>query len=430
MFSFLQRELPAAGRVLYRGAIPPPLPQLSGLQAPVTCTPAAAAAHQLWAVEVTHPDWGAATIACLRQPQPIPAEVVEYTVSLTGEEKARARLGESTVTVKVRATKGQVLKDRKRLLRWLRALMQSDGVVAVDEVSTLFWSETMLDDELAHNADLDIESLYAMHAVLAGQDSERVGWLHTHGLEELGAFDLDVLQPSPNFVDNCSDPLRALAFAALEGMIAPDVDRFTLAYPNIDIRLVPVDRFQADAAPEHQALRDTDAVHSGRRSVICEPVGGLFGRWRGRPVPSRTLSRMDGEGLVVPFSTAATTLMAERARQTLDVFRNLKEEFASLGLPAVVKLGYDVEGGSPTDREHLWFAVHQLLGDKVDATLANAPHHVPSLTEGQRGEFSLDRLTDWVVLSPEGSMTPRNVSAARRLRANREMWQARLKTGA
>jgi hypothetical protein len=67
-----------------------------------------------------------------------------------------------------------------------------------------------------------------------------------------------------------------------------------------------------------------------------------------------------------------------------------------------------------------------MLGDTVDATLTNAPHRVPSLTAGQRGEFGLDRLTDWTILSPEGPMTPRNVSAARRLRANRAMWQARI----
>ena len=70
-----------------------------------------------------------------------------------------------------------------------------------------------------------------------------------------------------------------------------------------------------------------------------------------------------------------------------------------------------------------------MLADKVDATLANAPHRVPSLTAGQRGEFGLERLTDWMILSPEGPMTPRNVTASRRLRAKRSLWQARLDGG-
>lgn len=106
--------------------------------------------------------------------------------------------------------------------------------------------------------------------------------------------------------------------------------------------------------------------------------------------------------------------MAERATQTLGVFRALCDEFARLDLPALVKLGYPTEHDEST--EHLWFQVHSIHGDTVEATLVNAPHHVPTLTAGQRGEFALERLTDWVILSPAGAMTPRNVSAARRLR--------------
>ena len=70
--------------------------------------------------------------------------------------------------------------------------------------------------------------------------------------------------------------------------------------------------------------------------------------------------------------------------------------------------------------------MHDVRGDRADATLTNAPHRVSSLAAGQRGEFGLERLTDWVILSPEGQMTPRNVSAARRLRTTRGMWQARI----
>lgn len=417
MFAFLQRALPAGGSVLFPGSIPPPLEQLSALRAPVTCTRASPSAEQLWAVEAVHPSWGTADILCLRQPLPIPPELVDHTLSLSDAEKARARAGESLVLVRVRALQKHVLRDRKRLLHWLRALMRDGGMIAADAASNMLWSEAMLDDELAHDADLDIESLYAIHAVQDDRDPARVSWLHTHGLEDLGAFDFDVLEPSPVFVANCGDPVRALAFAALEGSIDPSTDRFRLAHPGGDVRLVPADRFQGDAAPEHRKLREPAEGHTGRRAVLCEPAGGLFARWRARPAPSRFLSSMAAEGLVVPFSASATALMAERARQTLGVFTDLKEEFAGLQLPTVVKLGYEVEGGAPGDREHLWFEVHRVLGDTVDATLANAPHRVPALRQGQRGEFELARLTDWMILSPEGAMTPRNISAARRLRA-------------
>jgi len=426
MFSFLQRDLPAVGRVFYRGPIPPPIDQLTVFGESVTWTRIPPSPEQLWAVEATHPVWGAADIACDRRVMPFPEDLIEHVAALSEDEKARARLGNTAVAVRVHTHQKHVLRDRKRLLFWLRALMQSDGAIAVDGGSTLLWSHAMLDDELAHNADLDIESLYAIHAVEDPRDAHRATWLHTHGLEALGAFDVDVLEPSPTLVANCSDPLRALAFAAAEGTIDIDTDRFGLAHPGGDVRLVPVERFHAQASPEHQKLRDLDSAHSGRRAVLCEPVGGLLSRWRTRPVPSRFLSRPVDDRIVFPFSTAATTLMSERARQTLGVFRDLQEEFASLDLPKVVKLAYEVEGGGPDNREHLWFEVHHISNDKVEATLVNTPHRVAGLTAGQRGEHDLERLTDWAIMSPEGPMTPRNISAARRLRETRTMWQARI----
>jgi len=426
MFSFLQRDLPAVGRVLYRGGIPPSLDRLAALHDGVTARQAKTADGQLWAVEATHPRWGTADIVCDRQPTPLPDVIIDVSLGLTDAEKASAKLGQATIAVRVTSRQKHVLKDRKSLLFWLRALMELDGVIAIDGTSTLLWSGAMLDDELAHDADLDVEALFAMHAV---QDRDKPGgvrWLHTHGLEELGAFDMDVLEPSPMFVANCGDPMRAAAFAALEGAIQPDTASFPLASPGGDVRFVPVARFHAEASEAHQRLRDQDAAHSGRRAVLCDPAGGIFARWRSKPVPSRFASRVSDGPIVTPFSTTATTLMAERARQTLDVFRRLAEEFDELNLPRIVKLAYDVDNGEAGEREHLWFEVHRILDGRVDATLANEPFRIAALKAGQRAEYDLERMSDWVILSPEGQMSPRNLSAARRLRENYDTWKARL----
>ena len=428
MFSFLRRDLPGRGLVFYPGVVLPPPESVPALSPPVTWKRTDPARHQVWAVKATHPEWGSAEIAAER-PQPPRVDVfIAHTLALLDDEKERARTGESAISVTVIGQKDNVLRDRKRLLSWLRSLMQPDGVVAFDTESTLPWSQAMLDDELAHDADLDIEALYVIHAIRDESDGTRTTWLHTHGLEGLGAFDLDVLQPSREFVGACADPLRALAFAALEGAISPSTDSFMLTSPSGEIRLVPADRFQAEAAPEHRQLRDADPAHSGRRAVVCDPVGGLLSLWRKRPTPSRFLSTVVEPAGVMPFSTPATELMADRARRTLQVFDSLRREFASLKLPSVVKLGYEVDGGGPNDWEHLWFEVHGVSAGKIDATLANTPHNVPSLHAGQRGDHDVDRLTDWLILSPEGTMTPRNLSAARRLRVTREEWQARIDT--
>ena len=60
--------------------------------------------------------------------------------------------------------------------------------------------------------------------------------------------------------------------------------------------------------------------------------------------------------------------------------------------------------------------MHGFDGDRVDATLMNQPFDVPSLKQGVRGWHAVADVSDWIVASPAGPMTPRNLSAARRLR--------------
>jgi uncharacterized protein YegJ (DUF2314 family) len=424
MFSFLRREIPAMGRVLYPGAVPLPFDQLEVFKEPsVRCTTVAATPEQLWAVQANHDEWGAADIVCERRAAPLPELMIEHAHALSGAEKARARLGESTIAVRVHAKQASVLRDRKRLLFWLRALMQDDGVLAIDAESWLLWSPAMLADELSHGADLDVEALYTIHAVQDPENPERITWMHTHGLAALGAFDVDILQPTPSVVFNANDVFRALAFAALEGKITPDTARFTLAMPGGHVRLVPVDQFHAQAAAWHEYLRVLDETHGPPRAVLCDPAGGLFGRWRKRPVPSRFFSQLHSDNLAFAFSTEATALTAERARQTIAVFRALFAEFAGLELTALVKLAYEIDG-DPTSREHLWFEVHGVGEHTIDATLVNAPHRIAAMNAGQRGEYPLDRLSDWTILSPLGRMTPRDISAARLLREKRDEVEA------
>ena len=423
MFSFLQREVVSRGGVLFRGSIPQRLEQLS-LGPDITVAPAAATESQLWSARANHPKWGEAHIMCFRAPQPLPDELIDCTLSLSDAEKTLARTGEHCIGVEVSARKGRVLADGKRLLFWLRAVMGSAGAVAFNAPSMLLWSSAMLDDELAHEADLDIESLYCLHAVHR-DNSPDVFWLHTHGLEQLNAFDIDVLQPSPMAMSISGDIVRALAFAALEGAIQADASEVPLAWPGGTVSLVPVERFHAQAAERYTSLRELD-THGGRRSVVCEPATGFFSRWRRRPVPSRFLTGLNDDQVVFHFTAAATALMSERARRTVPLFAAMVLEFEELELPALVKLGYETDGGSDSDREHLWFQVHRVVGDKVDATLTNAPHRVSALTQGQRGEFDLSRLTDWSILSPAGMMTPRNISAARQLRNHLPIWKERL----
>jgi hypothetical protein len=194
--------------------------------------------------------------------------------------------------------------------------------------------------------------------------------------------------------------------------------------PGGDVRFVDVRDFLRRAGRATNDLRTgADEEHNRNRAILCDVAGGLLGRLFGRVTPSRLLSADMPEDMVVPFSTAATNLMAERARGTYLQFRQLAGEFAEFEFPVIAKLGYRVNGGTPDDREHLWFEVNELGDDRLDATLASDPFRIDRLRKGHRGWHGLDLMTDWAIVTPLGMITPRHTVPARQIRANRDRFR-------
>ncbi len=424
MFNLFKKDTPSVGSVLYRGTLPGRPEEYSFLEkSGIRVSPGKQGPEVHWHLRLEHPEWGAAELIAMRNIPPPPRTLIDLAFSLTPEEKAEAASAGHVVTIQCPAARKNVLRDRKHFLRFAKAVMADDGLAVMDHVSQVFWSRAMLDEELAHDADLDIEAVYCLHAVTKDDDSRSVPWLHSHGLAELGAFDFDILSPAPELMQNAADGLRAIAFAIVEGELQRNTPRFSLAHPGGDIRMVPVEEFNKKAPPGQRALRDADdPVHNPPgppRALVCDPIGLVGGLFGANVRMSRFLSQPLQENSVFHFSNAASDLMAERARSTLGVFQRLTQEFADLELPRLVKLGYVVDGGGPNDREHLWFEVHGIDRNTIDGTLLNQPFHVARLSAGQRGQHPLDLLSEWTIMSPAGPITPRGLRVARILRAHR-----------
>lgn len=378
-----------------------------------------------WSAKLEHDQWGEVTLLVLPDPPLPPRDVVDMDARLTRAEKEAVKACGYAVGVTTGSRSGNVLADRKDLLRFLRAVMGDEAVAAVDHQGQVFWSRHGLDDELAHDAELDIDAIFTMHLVYdedapgADDDDRPVFWLHSHGLKEIGFWDFDVLDPDPAVRNHARDLLRALAFGVVEGRLAPDGEPMPLV-DRERVRAVPARAFLAASAGDHARYRAwVDDEHLSGHAVICDAgTGGWLSRLLGRggPRPSRFLRGPMPEEVLIHQSTPATELMARRARETLGVLRGAVEELAGLDFPALVKLGFRVDGGAEGEREHLWFQVHGFPPDAVDATLVNAPFRIARLKEGDRGVHPLELLTDWVILTPEGPIDPRQTRTLRDLR--------------
>lgn len=411
MFGFLQRDQPGQAAVYFPGSAPPPADAFLRLRDLGYRLTERRADDVIWALGLEHPTYGPADLWCPRDAPPID-EAIRFANNLSDAEKAAAMGSNASVGLTVPARRRHVLRDRKTMLRIARDVLGEDGVMVLDLNAELPWSRASLADELAHDADLDIEALYCLHAVAEdGDDDAR--WLHSHGLAELGRFDLDFVAPHPEFVANCDDPIRAIATMVLDGEVSADEPRFAFGHPGGEARLMPASEFMHQADPAFAGLRDADH-HAERRSVLCEPAGRrLLGFGRGdAPEPLRLARRPPPEQFVIYFPTTTTTLMAERARATVGVLQALTAEFAEFEPVPIVKLGYPTDDGS---KEHLWFTAHGFGEGTVDATLENKPFAV-DLRPGERAERPLELLSDWMLMTPAGPITPRSMIGARRLR--------------
>ena len=422
MLDWLKRKTTFTGSVLFRGSLPPKpaefLPQFQ--KAGIQATQRQVKPPILWGVSLKHPEWGTATLFCTGSKARPSRLLIEHSRVLTNQEEEEALSAECELCLRMDSQHDSVLRDRKMALRFLRTILGDDGVAACDYLALRVWSRTALDEELSHDADLDIGQIIDIHCVKR-EEGETVDWMHTHGLAEIGFFDFDVVNPSEDLLGlNGTELFRAIAFAIVEEKVSLSTPRYGPARPGGMVRMVEASAFQERANPQFTAIRD-DPSHNRNRVVLCEPAGRLFGRWSRKVEPSRFFSGPISDEILIDFTHDSSRLMADRARHSFELFKSLADELAEFEVVSLVKLGYRTDGAKDeTDKEHLWFQVHGWQDGTVDATLINKPISVSSLAEGARGRHPVDLLSDWTIISPAGPITPRDTSNARLIRENRD----------
>lgn len=415
MFSLFKQKRPIAGSVIYRGTMSPRAEEYEFLRKKgldIERMPSDERTH--WSLTLRHPKLGEAKVAAFKNIPPYPLWEIEMTQALTPAEKQEFAAAGVGVTVFIQNPVGHVLKDRKRLLCFLRWLMADDGLFVADHTSTLIWTRESLDEELSHGADLDVSQIYCTHAV-SGETESDPTWYHTHGLGEIGAFDFDVINPNEEVFGGRADLDRAIAFASVEGMLKPG-SALVCFEPGGEVLAVDAAEFDRSASAADAAVRAMDDdSHQINRVVLCDKGRGFLPFLKKKPRPSSVLSSEIPERSIVYFSKTASDLMAERARKTVAVFEKLRREFEQYEFPAIAKIAYENQSGG---NEHLWFTVHGVEGDTIDGTLENEPFDIPGMKAGDRGKHPIERLSDWTVLSPAGPVSPRGGKAARLLRQN------------
>jgi hypothetical protein len=153
---------------------------------------------------------------------------------------------------------------------------------------------------------------------------------------------------------------------------------------------------------------DRDEFHDHPSGVLLAPKNGLSRFIPGRMKSPSIFVPILNDNPILYVSSMETERMSLLARDRIKTFSDLLGRFSEIDDWAfLVKLGYQVDHAESEDeREHLWFEVHSVTDNEVDATLLNEPYGLAAMHEGQRDSHSLDLLTDWSIFSPHGRFDP------------------------
>jgi uncharacterized protein YegJ (DUF2314 family) len=328
---------------------------------------------------------------------------------ITPEDLEAGRQSVWAVVVSAYLGPEHLLRDYHRMVRLLAALAP-EAIVVWDVDALTPRAGHWLHEVAASTTPPSPSTLFTIHDV--APDNGEPHWLHTHGLGRCGSIELDVMNVPPDGAGLIGQLINAVASLLIERGVPEPGEPF---FAGQDIELVWLPWEEAVAHVERTGAGsriDRDESHAGARGVLLSPARDSDEKYES---PAVYLPMLEQNPLLF-VSDSETERMALLASERLPRFLRLLEQYGSKpGWTFLVKLGYTMdEAESPFDREHLWFEVHGYEAGEVDATLLNEPYRISRMKEGARARHSLDRLSDWSVVSMHGRFDANTVASLER----------------
>lgn len=322
---------------------------------------------------------------------------------ITEAEKEEAAASEWSLGVSTQLGP-EPLWDYHRQLQVLTKVAP-EAVVVIDPSSTWVAPATWVRDVAAASVPPSGESMYRLHAV-SDDETGANGWIHSHGLLRCGLVELEIVDVPPNTTGAMGELLNGVASVLMDLGMPPPGETFAIG-GGLELVWLPWE-VGIKHAPRGMWSQEEDRQdgHFLPSGILFTPPKGLLWKRYGSPV--KYVRHLE-DNPVLWISTGETERMSTLARERFERFAALQAKHGADGenWSFLVKLGLPIdEAQGPEDREHLWFQVHAITDDQVDATLLNQPYGIASLHEGDHGPRSLDHMSDWAVICEHGRFDP------------------------
>ncbi|MCA9290923.1 MAG: DUF4026 domain-containing protein [Phycisphaerales bacterium] len=303
----------------------------------------------------------------------------------------------------------------------LRLLLNGfSDIPAVLDVNALRWHRRESMEAFLGDDDIEppAEILWMIHAVYRGQDPgpEDPVWIHTHGLSRCGRPELEMLQVPARAAGMAEYLMNSIGELVLEQGV-PEIGAPLAVGTELHVVLHPWEEVAATVpadVPGSLMMRSDDTgEHSGVQAVICasDPKGRESPAW---VWPENVILRLEGDEGILYMTARATERRARLARATWSQMAmafaatppELRPPSSEPAVVFVIKAGFAPDDDESVDREHLWFEVHRIDGDRAEGMLLNEPLGAVGLRHGDQRWIERDQCSDWLVMTRLGPCEP------------------------
>lgn len=323
----------------------------------------------------------------------------------TEEEMEAIARSESALTVFMEFP-GDSRKAYHLQLKVVKAMVP-DLLAVMDESAERLVSGRWVTLATESNVAPSAQSLFTVQAV--GGENGSV-WLHTHGLNRCGLYELEVLGSDQDNYSDHFNVINTFASILLDSKDRPEpgegvrIGMFDVNRPMVATYVSWTKGLSEYPGIDLGGIEDRRQGHNTKTAIVF-----LYKEEKDEMTRTfRKVSEFNGLWADNPLffiSTRETERMSALARERFGMVKYMAEK----NCPVILKIALRTDHGeSEDDHEHIWFELIRFDGDEFEARLTQEPYDVSAMHTGDVGRYSVDNVTDWLIQTPDFTVAPDN----------------------
>lgn len=335
-----------------------------------------------------------------------------YTVNHHLTEENYKAITESEIGLTVAITFGNSNLDAYHLqLKILyAAVLDMVGVIdfCSEKILSSVWTKITSESPVPPSPDY----IYSVQAI-SGEKNDV--WLHTHGLNRCGSIEVEILDSDAENYKNHFYILQTLAKRVIsDDTFINEEEAFWIGRMNNgeDLVVTWIDYNEALKMYDEDIIggaKDREESHNkDTGAVYIYLTEKDYEKKKYRHVSC--VNEYISDNLLMMYTTEETLRMSilamDRIKYFIDGINNEENQ-------GIMKIGLEVDeeykNEDDTFREHIWFHIKDINGLKAKGVLTQEPYYIKDLKSGTEMELDLNHLTDWVLYTNKGQITPDSV---------------------